>query len=357
MTEKLQQLSGLLTDFRQLPELETAPPTLFEIAGYPHYEEVCSNILAFYFDSDEDHGLDNLLLRSLLEMIPDMESDFSSEQTNDVIREALTLNSKRIDLIIKTDSYCIAIENKIYAELYNDLNEYARHVKRISTEKHKPLKIVLSLNGIDQAKLTNGFIHITYQKLFKAVHQNIGFYIQNGSDRYIRYLLDFIQSIENLKGKTMDSEILEFFKDNYDEIQELFEYQQEINNQRHERVKKIANHIDDLDNSIHQGIWRKYTLVHDIELPEGPTVAIDYKVKLNGTAPEVFIRDNGGIDIDLRSLHIYKSGRFDTSLKMDNRRHKEVMRIKDDSIFNFEAETLKVAKALKEILSEIKLNN
>ena len=45
----------LLEKFADLPKVESAPPTFMEIAGYPHYENVCSNILAFFFDTEEQH--------------------------------------------------------------------------------------------------------------------------------------------------------------------------------------------------------------------------------------------------------------------------------------------------------------
>ena len=42
---------ALLSAFRQqVPERPERLPTFQEISGYPHYENVCSNILAFYLD-------------------------------------------------------------------------------------------------------------------------------------------------------------------------------------------------------------------------------------------------------------------------------------------------------------------
>ena len=43
----------------ELHKLSPSPPrnlTFMQIAGYPHYENVCSNILAFYLDPAEEHG-------------------------------------------------------------------------------------------------------------------------------------------------------------------------------------------------------------------------------------------------------------------------------------------------------------
>ena len=37
-----------------------------EIGGYPHYENVCSNFLAFFFNPERPHGLGSLFLDALV---------------------------------------------------------------------------------------------------------------------------------------------------------------------------------------------------------------------------------------------------------------------------------------------------
>lgn len=37
--------------------------TFTEISDYPYYEQICSNILAFYFDVIREHNLENLILK------------------------------------------------------------------------------------------------------------------------------------------------------------------------------------------------------------------------------------------------------------------------------------------------------
>ena len=39
----------------------------FSVSGYPHYENVASNILQFFFDSRAGHGMKDLWLSALLE--------------------------------------------------------------------------------------------------------------------------------------------------------------------------------------------------------------------------------------------------------------------------------------------------
>ncbi len=48
-------------------EIKTRVKTFFDVSGFPHYENVISNILAFFFDVNEEHGLKDLWLKSLFE--------------------------------------------------------------------------------------------------------------------------------------------------------------------------------------------------------------------------------------------------------------------------------------------------
>lgn len=49
----------------------------FQVSGYPHYENVVSNILAFYLDAQEEHRLSNLWLESLMNCYKNANADNS----------------------------------------------------------------------------------------------------------------------------------------------------------------------------------------------------------------------------------------------------------------------------------------
>jgi hypothetical protein len=63
---ELGDITRLLDEFSRLPQLTRVEPTILEIAGYPHYENVASNILAFFLDPKKGHGLGRIVLESLL---------------------------------------------------------------------------------------------------------------------------------------------------------------------------------------------------------------------------------------------------------------------------------------------------
>lgn len=96
-------------------------PTFMEISGYPHYENVCSNILAFFFDPKNPHRLGTLFLDAIARVgsIKDRVGLTSGEIK--VEREVRTDAGNYIDMILQSDSHAVLIENKIYSGADNPL--------------------------------------------------------------------------------------------------------------------------------------------------------------------------------------------------------------------------------------------
>ena len=94
------EISRLLDEFGRLPQAPRIEPTILEIAGYPHYENVASNILAFFLDPNSGHGFEVAVLGSLLAASG---TEVLDSDLDDVCvdREAPT-ESGRIDLLVET---------------------------------------------------------------------------------------------------------------------------------------------------------------------------------------------------------------------------------------------------------------
>ncbi|MDZ7691831.1 MAG: PD-(D/E)XK nuclease family protein [Balneolaceae bacterium] len=121
----IEPFKKLISEYKKLDPIPERESTIFEISGYPHFEEVISNVMAFFFRTDEKHSFSSVFVESLLAAANTLNDDLpSSFAVEKVEREVLTNTGNRIDLVIETDSVCIAIENKIYANLYNNLNDY-----------------------------------------------------------------------------------------------------------------------------------------------------------------------------------------------------------------------------------------
>ncbi|MDT8392013.1 MAG: hypothetical protein RRC34_16045 [Lentisphaeria bacterium] len=61
------QLQDFLAGYTSFDPPPALPPTLMDIAGFPHWENVYSNILAFFLDGSREHGFGNLMVRAMLE--------------------------------------------------------------------------------------------------------------------------------------------------------------------------------------------------------------------------------------------------------------------------------------------------
>ena len=126
-----QSLLNELSKFNLTAKIK--PQTFMQVSGYPHFENVCSNILAFLFSSDESHGFSDLFIKSLLEAA---NTSIPMPQENILVeREVLTKTNKRIDLVLSNDSIVVGIENKIFSSVYNDLEDYKNTIIEIALER------------------------------------------------------------------------------------------------------------------------------------------------------------------------------------------------------------------------------
>lgn len=224
--------------------MTTFPKTIFDVAGYPHYENVVSNILSFFLDANEEHGMSNLWLMTLLECCKAKGCDINNPDVfnNDIIRrEYLTGKGNRIDILITTDSKTtILIENKIYSSLHNDLKDYVKTVKKDfnDDEYNNRINIVLSLYEIDkQDEITkmkkNGFVNILYKDLLAYVLDNIGKYMYSANEKWLIYMKEFINNLLRLSEGTMENingEWQEFLENNITNICDFMDkYERDIN--------------------------------------------------------------------------------------------------------------------------------
>jgi hypothetical protein len=294
----------ILLDFKSIP-IYKRTKTFMEISGYPHYENVCSNILKFYLDPSNEHGLKDLVINSLIHIVDkDFKIDLDFEEI-EISREFKTIKENRLDLLILTKNYAIGIENKIFHYLHNDLTDYSNTVNLYCYNQKKPICIILSLNKIttneDLERIkANGFINVTYEQLFQNIKQNIGQHLNSSNISYINHLTDFIKSIENLTPKTMENKVLyNFFKNNSNTIEELTksfnEYRQSLN-QRIYLLDEALSQTEFVRSYDKQWIYDSYCLVQDYTIMGKYKVAVDTYIDLNGWEIQIFGRNSQSTD-------------------------------------------------------------
>jgi len=297
----MQKLTKLLIDFQKIPKRKRNR-TFMEISGYPHYENVCSNILKFFFETKNEHNLNDLLIKSLLQT-SELEIDTESVCENVIVeREIATLKKNRLDLLIETDEFIIGIENKIFHFLHNDLSDYSKTIdNKAKISQKKPLKVVLSLRKVNNSKIQeNNFINITYPDFFENIKNNLGDYILTSNSDYLIHLRGFMTTINNLNGNNMENKELNlFFEKNAETIIELTS---EFNKYRNEIFGKIHQLNDLIDKEKYasksecQWIYDKRCLVHDYLISDEYQVSVDTYINLDGWEIQLFGRNSKSME-------------------------------------------------------------
>lgn len=288
----------LIDDFSKIHTQLKNEPTFLEISGYPHYENVCSNILAFFLDPKNEHGLSDLLLRSIMECAG---MNYVERLSNvEVVRED-PAGPGRIDLVIKSDSHVIAIENKIYHR--TDRNPFDEYIKKIEYLPGEQIKIFILL-GLDKKEPKGKFKPITYPQVFTKVRINLGEYIVDANNKYLVFFLEFIKSIENLiRGYQMDRELIRFFVDNQKNVELLVQNFEKLRDEFRGKLDQLRSVLSDdfaireQDGKMRQYFYRQKnelwdSLVYEMTIENNFTVKADCTIYPDGWEIEIYDKDD-----------------------------------------------------------------
>ena len=295
LSRELARYWDLLDKFSDVPDY-ILDRTIMDISGYPHYENVCSNILAFYFDPQNEHGMGDLLLQSLLDCVEGSADRPVFEQAI-IKREEPTKNNKRLDLLIDLDGLVIGIENKVYHDVNNPFDEYDALIKRCAGENKEAVKIILGLRKVDSADHRCGFVSITYLQWFDRLAEIMGQYLLTAEPKYQYYFFDFIKTMRRLSGEsTMNEETIRFFKNNYRLVDELIgdygSFKKELGN----NIFALQAMVPVGDNQrIKQFVWQNLCLAHEFRIKTG-TLVIDTYISPGGWEISFFCRQAGARD-------------------------------------------------------------
>lgn len=224
----------------------------FSVSGYPHYENVASNVLAFFFDCKQEHNFKDLWLKSLIDCYnKKMDQSITLEVSRniEISREEYTADG-RIDLFIECDDKIIVVENKIYSGVGNPLESYHRYaIERARGNNAQVIEILLSLrkeeNRYDEKDGYN-FINITYHELLSQVKKNKANYIKDESNKWVIYMNEFCDNIRCLQEDSMqeiNTKWQEFLSGHNEEIKSFFEkFNTDIELKR-ENFKRIVGNL------------------------------------------------------------------------------------------------------------------
>ena len=262
-------------------------PNFFSVAGFPHRENVMSNILQFFFDTDAEHGFNNLWLKALI-------LAYNDKNPSEVIKcagiktleapekEYSNGSDKRIDLLINCYDVVIVIENKIDATLYNDLHTYTKMVENYIKDKKLPnpkvVKIVLSLSPIKE-KIKDGYINITYEDLFNKISGIINQYEIQG--KWAILMDEFIDNLKQEKETSVmnnDMNWIQFVNNNNEDIKALINKYEVETRSRLDFLRAINECLSDL--TVDHGVFSYYSSSYmsqycDIKMDGGKNLVVE----------------------------------------------------------------------------------
>lgn len=282
-----QEFKELLTSYvkQNFPKKQKEKATLFDVTGYPHYENVASNVLKFLFDINEEHDFRDLWLKSLLEVYNQKASKQASTNSLDVInieREYSNGSEKRIDLLIDARPLIVVIENKIYASVYNPFDIYTQmadnYVKDNQVRDAEIVKIVLSLSK-EELDPTKGFINVTYDEMFENVKKSWWEYSPN--EKWGMFAKDFIANLQRREGEThmkIDEKWINFVNENGETLKELFDKIQNDIDTRLSILRKLDEELSDI--TFKKGVYNSRGSSYasqfiDLKIKDGPTICFE----------------------------------------------------------------------------------
>lgn len=282
--DKFSQFTNLLNDAKKFKGVELS---VFDVAGFPHYENVISNILAFFFTPDGRHGLRKCFLKALVDCLEHNSSILLSDVKVD--REAYTGNG-RLDLVIKTRTHLIGIENKIRAPLVNDLSDYSSYLDDLAIQNGigsgNVLKVVLSIR---EEQVSDGFKNVTYQNFFEKLNLNDLNIANDDANKWILFAKDLVSSVEKEMNNFSAED--DFASEKEDEIRELINIYNNYKSKLNLKLKVLMEKMPlETESHFTQWIYQKSCLVHDFETGSHQIV-FDLELSSSGWKLYVFGRD------------------------------------------------------------------
>lgn len=284
----MEELQNFLNEYTLLGYKEP-DKNFFQIAGFPHYENVSSNVLGFFLK-------DKLILKIFLDCIH-LKYDTSNDYV-DIQREASTESNKRIDILISTKRYIIGIENKIHAVLYNPIDEYCSFLSDCAKEENKEsYLVVLSKNKVQENKKYKTILYKDFSAKLKEYYPDL---LNNLGYRYFLFLTEYIANIDYLEGAyfMMDKEFAKIAgasKENLAKITDIWNkakrLRSDLINIGNQIIIDLKDYSDGVFSNISndndpQGIWAT-VYFQDFSLPEYGNLRINIHVDASGFEIEI----------------------------------------------------------------------
>ncbi|WP_417447374.1 PD-(D/E)XK nuclease family protein [Kangiella sp.] len=225
----IEQLTALVDAFKQLPQVKRET-TIFDIGSRGHFENPMTEVLSFFCNTAEVHEMNDLVISSIVSLIR-QNVIYQNLQNGQVHgrpqREVTTKNNKRIDLLLSSDEWVIAIESKVNHQQINPFEEYEGYVdslirsnKSLNTDndltdetEKRAVFVILSPDGkVDNAHLNHRWCGISFQHLVDEIKTRLQEHFFDAPfNKWSLVLKDFLLHLENLVNDVKQNSAQEEF--------------------------------------------------------------------------------------------------------------------------------------------------
>ncbi|HKI84154.1 MAG TPA: PD-(D/E)XK nuclease family protein [Candidatus Krumholzibacteria bacterium] len=236
----------MLREISYIPLPLPTAPTLLEVLGVERKELAASHLLAFFLAPDGPHGLEDLMLRSLLAALNE-DGDQSDWADVSVRREVVTDAGTLIDILVETDDLVLCIENKLFATVYNDLPSYSRYVSgKAQKQRRRPRCVLLHLEHLPQAEDLHSFHPVSYDDLLCQIESGLGARASTADPLFLTLLLDFVRTIRRLKeaGVAAAPEFIEYVRKHEKEVAHLLSLVEGLDGNLRRMVEEVHQAVD-----------------------------------------------------------------------------------------------------------------
>ncbi len=249
-----QALQGFLLDTQCLDELIpwTSKFNLFDVLKISKTEIRHSNILSWLLNPNENHNMQDLVIRGVMEHLIKNSPTFTVDIYEILVMDFHTFNVYReqdfIDILLvsKSEKFVICIENKVFSsEHSNQLNRYYERVNK-HYSNYKQVYIYLTPEGETPSDLENWQI-LSYADLLKI--------IENSKKRLVlskdaeSLIKQYIETVRwHIVGDTKLIEICnQIYNKHRKALDIIFEYKIDTAQQISEFLKKLCKEKASLD--------------------------------------------------------------------------------------------------------------
>lgn len=229
----LDEAANLISRFRGLPIPPGPEPTIFSIGGKGYFENPTTDLLAFFCDPEGPHQFGTTVLEALFDCLGPNERPQSLKLTSPPVREQVT-GEGRMDLLLDSEDWVLALENKIFHEQNNPFDDYKAYVDNWRGQK-QGYCVVLSLDG----QAPEGWHGVTYAELIFKLRENIApLLLKNPVNKWSIYFRDFLLNLEQTVTNVhkVPDETLNFFLEHLDDLDA-------INKMKDQTVQSLQNDI------------------------------------------------------------------------------------------------------------------